>query len=217
MTSNGLRTQYPYVGDTLSPRALYDFPSPTSNYQSGINGTASPSFFPMAYQISPRFGASAFIPPPEVFVDGRRETIRENGMYTPRNSGKRSSDALNTDPVAMHLLVETAIGDSQYFDILSVEEVEALKQEQKGLDTRLGTVRRKLESETKIRDATRSLGRLAQKKAGHKRGQSSKSNKSSKGSNAVQEYDPKDQEGLESSNRKVEEFIRECLDRKSVV
>ncbi|KAG9187455.1 hypothetical protein G6011_05326 [Alternaria panax] len=218
MASNGLRTQYPYAGDTLSPRALYDFPSPTSNYQSGINGingTASPSFFPMAYQISPRFGASAFIPPPEVFVDGRRETIRENGMYTPRNSGKRGSDALDTDPVAMHLLVETAIGDSQYFDILTVEEVEALKQEQKGLDTRLGTVRRKLESETKIRDATRSLGRLASKKAGHRRGQSSKSSKGSKGSNAVQEYDPKEQEGLESSNRKVEEFIRECLEIES--
>ncbi|KAI4620980.1 hypothetical protein J4E83_005343 [Alternaria metachromatica] len=213
MTANGLRTQYPYVGDTLSPRALYDFPSPTSNYPSGINGTASPSFFPMAYQISPRFGASAFIPPPEVFVDGRRETIRENGVYTPRNSGKRNSDALNTDPVAMHLLVETAIGDSQYFDILSVEEVEALKQEQKSLDTRLGTVRRKLESETKIRDATRSLGRLASKKAnGHKRGQSSKS---SKGSNPVQDYDPKTEEGLESSNKKVEEFIRECLEIES--
>lgn len=213
MTTNGLRTQYPYAGDTLSPRALYDFPSPTSNYQSGINGTASPSFFPMAYQISPRFGASAFIPPPEVFVDGRRETIRENGVYTPRNSGKRNSDALNTDPVAMHLLVETAIGDSQYFDILSVEEVEALKQEQKSLDTRLGTVRRKLESETKIRDATRSLGRLASKKAnGHKRGQSSKS---SKGSNTVQDYDPKTEEGLESSNKKVEEFIRECLEIES--
>ncbi|KAI4698485.1 hypothetical protein J4E81_005708 [Alternaria sp. BMP 2799] len=213
MTANGLRTQYPYVGDTLSPRALYDFPSPTSNYPSGINGTASPSFFPMAYQISPRFGASAFIPPPEVFVDGRRETIRENGVYTPRNSGKRNSDALNTDPVAMHLLVETAIGDSQYFDILSVEEVEALKQEQKSLDTRLGTVRRKLESETKIRDATRSLGRLASKKAnGHKRGQSSKS---SKGSNPAQDYDPKTEEGLESSNKKVEEFIRECLEIES--
>ncbi|KAI4656796.1 uncharacterized protein J4E78_006687 [Alternaria triticimaculans] len=213
MTANGLRTQYPYVGDTLSPRALYDFPSPTSNYPSGINGTASPSFFPMAYQISPRFGASAFIPPPEVFVDGRRETIRENGVYTPRNSGKRNSDALNTDPVAMHLLVETAIGDSQYFDILSVEEVEALKQEQKSLDTRLGTVRRKLESETKIRDATRSLGRLASNKAnGHKRGQSSKS---SKGSNPAQDYDPKTEEGLESSNKKVEEFIRECLEIES--
>jgi DNA repair exonuclease SbcCD ATPase subunit len=210
MTGNGLRTQYPYVGDTLSPRALYDFPSPTSNYQSGINGTASPSFFPMAYQISPRFGASAFIPPPEVFVDGRRETIRENGVYTPRNSGKRNSDALHTDPVAMHLLVETAIGDSQYFDILAVEEVDALKQEQKSLDTRLGTVRRKLESETKIRDATRSLGRLASNKAnGHKRGQSSK------GNNAVHEYDPKTEQGLESSNKKVEEFIRECLEIES--
>ena len=112
MTSNGLRTQYPYVGDTLSPRALYDFPSPTSVYPSGI-GAVSPSFFPMAYQISPRFGASAFIPPADVFVDAHRETVRENGVYTPRNSRKRSSQALDTDPVAMHLLVETAIGDSQ--------------------------------------------------------------------------------------------------------
>ncbi|KNG45884.1 involucrin repeat-containing protein [Stemphylium lycopersici] len=209
MTNNGLRTQYPYAGDTLSPRGLYEFPSPTSNYPSGI-GAASPSFFPMAYQISPRFGASAFIPPPDVFVDGRRETVRENGVYTPRNSGKRSSDALHTDPVAMHLLVETAMGDSQHFDILTVEEVDALKQEQKVLDTRLGTVRRKLESETKIRDATRSLGRLASKKAnGHNRDTSSKDN------GAMQAYDANDQEGLESSNKKVEEFIRECLEIES--
>jgi chromosome segregation ATPase len=210
MSSNGLRTQYPYVGDTLSPRMLYDFPSPTSNYPSGIGGAPSPSFFSMAYQISPRFGASAFIPPPDVFGDSRRETVRENGVYTPRNSRKRASDVLNTDPVAMHLLVETAIGDSQYFDILTVEEVDALKQEQKALDTRLSVVRRKLESETKIRDATRSLGRLASKKGNeHKRGMSSKS------SNAVQEYDEKEQEGLESSNKKVEEFIRECLEIES--
>ncbi|KAE8838520.1 hypothetical protein PTNB85_02751 [Pyrenophora teres f. teres] len=209
MTSNGLRTQYPYVGDTLSPRALYDFPSPTSVYPSGI-GAASPSFFPMAYQISPRFGASAFIPPADVFVDTRRETVRENGVYTPRNSRKRSSQALETDPVAMHLLVETAIGDSQHFDFLTVEEVDALKQEQKALDTRLGTVRRKLESETKIRDATRSLGRLASKKGkGHRRGLSSKN------SNPVQEYDAEELEGLESSNKKVEEFIRECLEIES--
>jgi chromosome segregation ATPase len=212
MSTNGLRTQFPYVGDALSPRPFYDFPSPSSNYPSGI-GAPSPSFFPMAYQISPRFGASAFIPPPDVFGDGRRETVRENGAYTPRNSRKRASDALNTDPVAMHLLVETAIGDSQYFDILTVEEVDALKQEQKALDTRLNVVRRKLESETKIRDATRSLGRLASKKGiGHKRGMSSKS---SKNSNPVQEYDEKEQEGLESSNKKVEEFIRECLEIES--
>lgn len=209
MSNNGLRTQFPYAGDTLSPRPQYGFPSPTSNYPSGVEAP-SPGFYPMAYQISPRFGASAFIPPPDVFVDGRRETVRENGVYTPRNSGKRGLDVLNTDPVAMHLLVETAMGDSQNFDILTVEEVDALKQEQRTLDTRLNTVRRKLESETKIRDATRSLGRLAGSKgSGHRRGLASK------GSNSVQDYDDKDQEGLESSNRKVEEFIRECLEIES--
>jgi chromosome segregation ATPase len=192
----------------LSPRPLYDFPSPSSNYPSGL-GVPSPSFFPMAYQISPRFGASAFIPPPDVFGD-RRDTVRENGGYTPRDLRKRSSEVLNTDPVAMHLLVETAIGDSQYFDILTVEEVEALKQEQKTLDTRLGTVRKKLESETKIRDATRSLTRLASKKGnGHRRGLGSK------GSNAVQEFDEPSHEGLEASNKKVEEFIRELLEIES--
>lgn len=193
----------------LSPRPLYDFPSPSSNYPSGL-GAPSPSFFPMAYQISPRFGASAFIPPPDVFGD-RRDTVRENGGYTPRDLRKRSSDVMNTDPVAMHLLVETAIGDSQYFDILTVDEAEALKQEQKALDARLSTVRKKLESETKIRDATRSLTRLASKKGnGHRRGLSSK------GSNAVQDDDDEQsQEGLDASNKKVEEFIRELLEIES--
>ncbi|KAF3034575.1 hypothetical protein E8E12_001009 [Didymella heteroderae] len=215
MTSNapgGLRTQFPYEGSMgmLSPRPVYDFPSPSSNYPSGL-GAPSPSFFPMAYQISPRFGASAFIPPPDVFGD-RRDTVRENGGYTPRDFRKRSSDVMNTDPVAMHLLVETAIGDSQYFDILTVEEVEALKQEQKTLDTKLGTVRRKLESETKIRDATRSLTRLASKKdKGHRRGLSSKGSK-----NSVQDFeDGQSQEVLEASNKKVEEFIRELLEIES--
>jgi predicted nucleic acid-binding Zn-ribbon protein len=208
MNSNALRRQQTWAGDNaLSPRPLYDFPSPTSNYPSGI-GASSPSFYPMAYQISPRFGASAFIPPPDVFGDGRKETTLNNGGFTPRALRKRSSEVLNTDPVAMHLLVETAIGDSQNFDVLTVEEVEALKQEQKTLDARLATIRKKLDSETKIRDATRSLSRLASKKEnGHTRGVGSK------GSNAVQ--DPKSQEGLEASNKKVEEFIRELLETES--
>jgi chromosome segregation ATPase len=208
----GLRTQFPYEPSMLSPRQqLLDFPSPSSNYPSGL-GLPSPSFYPMAYQISPRFGASAFIPPPDVFGD-RRDTVRENGGYIPRDMRKRSSEALNTDPVAMHLLVETAIGDSQYFDMLTVEEVDALKQEQKALDARLGTVRKRMESETKIRDATRSLTRLASKKdQKHRRGLGSK------GSNAVQEYndlDDKSQEVLEASNRKIEDFIRELLEIES--
>lgn len=160
----------------------------------------------MAYQISPRFGSSAFIPPPDVFGDGRRDVTGEQGGV----SAKRRSEMLNTDPVAMHLLVETAISDSQKFDILDVEEVESLKQEQKTLDARLGTVRKKLESETKIRDATRSLGRLAMKKGvGHTRGLSSKSSSGSQG------YDDKSQEGLEASNKRVEAFIRELLEIES--
>ena len=113
---------------------------------------------------------------------------------------------LNTDPVAMHLLVETALGDSQYFDILPVEEVDTLKQEQKTLDTRLVTVRRKLESETKIRDATRSLGRLASKKAmGHTRGLGSR------GSNSAYQYDAQSQTGLDASNKRIDEFTRDLL------
>jgi hypothetical protein len=165
MNNLALRRQQTWAGDAaLSPRPLYDFPSPTSNYPSGIGG-ASPSFYPMAYQISPRFGASAFIPPPDVFG-----TPPRNGGYTPRALRKRNSEVLSTDPVAMHLLVETAIGDSQNFDMLTVEEVEALKQEQKTLDARLATVRKKLESETKIRDATRSLSRLLRRMKADMRG-----------------------------------------------
>lgn len=205
MNNLALRRQQTWAGDNaLSPRPMYDFPSPTSNYPSGI-GASSPSFYPMAYQISPRFGASAFIPPPDVFGDSRKEPASENGGFTPRALRKRSSEVLNTDPVAMHLLVETAIGDSQNFDILTVEEVDTLKQEQKTLDARLATVRKKMESETKIRDATRSLSRLAAKLGnGHTRGSGSK------GSN-----DEKSQEGLEASNKKVEEFIRELLETES--
>lgn len=208
MAANGMRTQYPYEGDPLSPRPPYDY-SPTSNYSSAV----SPSFFPMAYQISPRFGASAFIPPSDVFGQGRGDTVRENGAFTPRDSAKSGSGAPNTDPVAMHLLVETAIGDSQHFDILTVEEVDALKQEQKTLDARLATVRRKLESETKIRDATRSLTRLASKK--ENKHQRKNGSNASNASNAVQEYDEKPQGGLEASCRKVEEHIRELLEIES--
>ncbi|PSN60985.1 involucrin repeat protein-like protein [Corynespora cassiicola Philippines] len=208
--ANGLRTQYPYGGDALSPRPLYDFPSPTSNYPSGIGGGASPGFYPMAYQNTPRFYSSAFIPPPDVFVDGRKGSVQENGMYTPREFKKRNSDMLHSDPVAMHLLVETAMGDSQYFEVLSVEEVEALKQEQKALDSRLGTVRRKLESETKIRDAARSLTRLISKKEnGHRRGLSSR------GSNPTKDTVAKSEEELSASNKKVDDLTRELVEVES--
>ncbi|KAF2867027.1 Up-regulated during septation-domain-containing protein [Massariosphaeria phaeospora] len=208
MTSNGLRTQHPYQGEALSPRPLYDFPSPTSNYPSGIGG-ASPGFFPMAYRSTARFGSSVFIPPPEVFQEGRKGAVQENGQQVPRHVKKRNSEVLNSDPVAMHLLVETAIGDSQAFEILAVEEVEELKQEQKGLDARLQTVRKKFETETKIRDAAQSLTRLASKKdKGHQRGLSSR------GSNAVTDSATSDEE-LNTSNRKTEDLARQLLEIES--
>ncbi|KAF2690219.1 hypothetical protein K458DRAFT_383349 [Lentithecium fluviatile CBS 122367] len=209
MNINGLRTQYPYNGDALSPRPLYDFPSPTSNYPSGMGG-ASPGFYPMAYNISPRFGGSAFIPPADVFGERGKGDAQENGIYTPREFRKRSSARLNSDPVAMHLLVETAMIDSQAFDVLSVEEVEALKQEQKGLDARLGAARRRLESETKIRDAAQSLTRLTSKKSkGPQRALSRR------GSNAAKNTYAKSEEELNASNRKVEDLTRELLEIES--
>jgi hypothetical protein len=206
MASNGaggLRTQYPYDNGALSPRPLYDFPSPTSNYPSSIGASPSPGFYPMAYQNTPRFGGSAFLPPPDIFV-------QDAGVDARRDYRARRSDVLTSDPVAMHLLVETAVGDSQYFDILSVEEVEAQKQEQRTLDVRLGTVRRKLESETKIRDAARSLNRLSSKNEnGHKRGLNSR------GSNVVKDDSARSEAELDASNKKVEDLTRELLEIES--
>jgi chromosome segregation ATPase len=110
----------------------------------------------------------------------------------------------------MHLLVETALGDSQYFQTLSVEEVEALKQEQRALDGRLGTLRTKLEAETKIRDAARSLNRLSSRKSkGHTRGINSR------GSNAVQDPAARSEEELIHSNQKVEDLARELVEVES--
>ena len=208
MASNdGLRTQYPYGG--LSPRPVYDFPSPTSNYPSGIP-PSSPSFFPMAYTISPRFGGSAFLPPAHVFAANPSNPSNPTGPYTPPALKDRTSGSLTTDPVAMHLLVETAMIDSQNFDILAVEDVDALKQEQKGLDARLGTVRRRLESEAKIRDAARSLTRLNSRDSkGHRRGLSSKS------SPPVKDTSARAQDELEASDRKVQDLTRELLEVES--
>jgi chromosome segregation ATPase len=60
----------------------------------------------------------------------------------------------------MHLLTETAIGDSKEYEILSFEEVEQLKKERILLRNRVDATRRKLALETKLRDAAQSLNRL---------------------------------------------------------
>ncbi len=64
------------------------------------------------------------------------------------------------DPVAMHLLMETAMDDSQQFHVLSYEDLDAMKKELSILTTRIDGTKRKLVLETKLRDAAQSLNRL---------------------------------------------------------
>jgi len=64
------------------------------------------------------------------------------------------------DVVARHLLVETALLDSQDYELLPIEEVDALKKEKAQLESRLESTRRKLALESKVRDAAQSLHRL---------------------------------------------------------
>ncbi|KIW63462.1 hypothetical protein PV04_10298 [Phialophora macrospora] len=73
----------------------------------------------------------------------------------------RNSTLLNiNDPVAMHLLAETAISDSRDFEVLSFDEVEHLKKERTYLKAKVETTRRRLALESKVRDAAQSLNRL---------------------------------------------------------
>ncbi|KAL9594922.1 MAG: hypothetical protein Q9219_006753 [cf. Caloplaca sp. 3 TL-2023] len=60
----------------------------------------------------------------------------------------------------MHLLMETAMGQSQMYDILSIEEFEELKRELSLLSSRVDATKRKLLLENKIRDAAQSFNRL---------------------------------------------------------
>ena len=64
------------------------------------------------------------------------------------------------DPIAMHLLMETAIGDSKGYGVLSYEELEELKLERTMLLSRVEATKRKLALESKLRDAAQSLNRL---------------------------------------------------------
>jgi DNA repair exonuclease SbcCD ATPase subunit len=78
-----------------------------------------------------------------------------------RHEPPQRSPLLNMDdPVAMHLLMETAMDDSQQFHVLSYEELDAMKKELSILTTRIDGTKRKLVLETKLRDAAQSLNRL---------------------------------------------------------
>ncbi|KAL8777756.1 MAG: hypothetical protein Q9213_007722 [Squamulea squamosa] len=78
-----------------------------------------------------------------------------------KRTRSRSSGPLDShDPVSMHLLMETAMGESQDYDILSIEELDKLKKELSLLSSRIDATKRKLVLENKIRDAAQSFNRL---------------------------------------------------------
>ncbi|TDL29674.1 hypothetical protein BD410DRAFT_798205 [Rickenella mellea] len=74
---------------------------------------------------------------------------------------KRTSNFVDTrDEMLMSLLASEAVVDSRESEILSAEEVDALKKEQQVLSSRVIAASKKLTLETKIRDAAVSLSRV---------------------------------------------------------
>ena len=118
-------------------------------------------------------------------------------------ASQRSSGSMALhDPIATHLLVETALGDSKGFEILSFEEVDALKKEDALLVSRIAGARRKLTLETKVRDAARSMNRL------YGPGASRRGSASGPGSPRAETVERAGME-LAESERKCDELARE--------
>ena len=124
----------------------------------------------------------------------------------------------------MYLLTETAIGDSNNFEILSFEEVEDLKKERSLLLNRIEGTKRKLALETKLRDAAQSIGRLysppSPRSSGEYGANGTKSHRRSRSifgrSGAAEVLDKSDSE-LATSQRKCEDLAQELwkLERRS--
>lgn len=113
-----------------------------------------------------------------VILEGYRNDIMngfqgEKARYNPMNPTRpQSSILLNVnDPIQVHLLVETALGDSSEFEILSQEEVDDLKKQCQSLTQRIEQTRQNLAIQSKYRDAAVSMAKLynPDKKEGKRR------------------------------------------------
>ncbi|KAJ5632552.1 hypothetical protein N7490_008891 [Penicillium lividum] len=167
--------------------------------------------------------SDAHVPSPlgKTLVDGYRDAANpqneDRARYNPLNPAHpRSSALVNTsDPVTMYLLAETAIGDSSNYEILSFEEVEALKKERSLLSSRIEGTKRKLNLETKLRDAAQSIGRLYSPPSPRSSAEYDTNGKSHRRSRSIfgrsgtaQILDKSDSE-LAMSQRKCEELAQE--------
>ncbi|KAJ5815067.1 hypothetical protein N7474_006844 [Penicillium riverlandense] len=160
-------------------------------------------------------------PPPlaKALVDGYRDALNpQNGdrsRYNPLNSvHPRSSALLNAnDPITMYLLTETAMGDSMSYEVLSYEEVEDLKKENKLLSNRIEGTKRKLALEIKLRDAAQSLGRLynpeSPRSSGEYGANGHRRSRSFFGRNGATDASSKSGSELAIAQRKCEELAQE--------
>ncbi|KAK2846346.1 hypothetical protein FQN49_005812, partial [Arthroderma sp. PD_2] len=138
-------------------------------------------------------------------------TDEEGSRYNPQlnSSLSQGSVLLNAnDPVAMHLLAETAIGDSLHFEVLSFEEVEDLKRELSLVLSRIDGGKRKLALDLKLQEAAQSLNRLYDDGSGMANGHHKGVNHM--GQNGDTESHTSD-EGLAMTRRKCEEQSQEIL------
>ncbi|KAK2795326.1 hypothetical protein FQN51_000511 [Onygenales sp. PD_10] len=166
----------------------------------------------------PSISMGGAVPPPSrVLVDGYRSGLDsiqdESPRYNPLNpTHPRSSVLLNAnDPVVMHLLTETAIGDSMQFEVLSFEEVEDLKKELSLLTNRIDASKRKLALEMKLQEAAMSLSRLSDRDnedMGTEVSPKSRRRRSFFGRNSWGDHHRSDSE-LAASTRKCEELAQE--------
>ncbi|KAF7713683.1 Uncharacterized protein PECH_000614 [Penicillium ucsense] len=118
----------------------------------------------------PRYMSTATVPffhgpPAQSVVDGYRDEVHhQDGQAHSEpldaTQSSKSGQPNLSDPVTMYLLTETAIEDSNRYEILPFEEVEHLKKERSILKPRIDSIKRKLALETKLRDAAQALGKL---------------------------------------------------------
>ncbi|KAG9243789.1 Up-regulated during septation-domain-containing protein [Calycina marina] len=103
----------------------------------------------------------------QTVLEGYREELMNSfasqmARYNPLNVQRpQSSMLLNVnDPIQVHLLVETALGDSSEYEVLSPEEVDNLKKQCQSLTQRIKQTQQNLAIQSKYRDASISMSKL---------------------------------------------------------
>lgn len=147
---------------------------------------------------------------------GSLESTDEDRQRLQHTNGSlaRTSKLLDAnDAVSMHLLMETAMGDSSQYGLLSFEEVDELKKEISILSTRIDATKRKLAIENKLRDAATSLNRLytPNSRESVMDGGSKRQRRSVISKGSASDLLSKTDNELAASNKKCEDLAQELL------